>query len=188
MYYYKTPGGVVAVAYPIDGEEITEEEFAALKAGLKRPEWTAAMQEYHERHRPLTDGEVLALLIPGIINTAQVDDNTALRMRSYYPQWQPDADYAVGHKVQSGDRLWRCRQAHRAITGWEPENVASLWEEVCESHTGAEDDPIPYNGNMALVNGLHYVQDGEWYRCIRDTVNPVYHALADLVGLYVERV
>lgn len=141
-----------------------------------------------ERGRSLDLSEVLMLLIPGIINTAQVDDNTALRMRSYYPQWQSGADYAAGCKVQFDGKLWRCRQAHSSITGWEPPNVASLWEQVCESHTGAEDDPIPYEGNMALVAGLHYVQDGVWYRCIRDSRNPVYHQLEELVGLYVEKV
>ena len=30
--------------------------------------------------------------------------------------------------------------------------------------------------------------DGVVYRCIWDTINPVYHPLADLVGLYVEKV
>jgi hypothetical protein len=141
-----------------------------------------------ERGRSLDLPEVLALLIPGVINAVQVDDNTALRMTSYYPQWQSGADYTVGYKVQYNDRLWRCRQAHSAITGWEPPNVASLWEQVCESHTGAADDPIPYEGNMALVAGLYYTQDGVWYRCIRDTGNPVYHRLEELVGLYVEEV
>lgn len=159
--------------------ELSNEEIAQMMAAQR-----AAILE--ERTRPLTAGEVLAILIPGIINTAKVDDNTALRMRSYYPEWQPGQDYTVGHKVQDDGRLWRCRQAHSAIAGWEPHNVASLWEQVCESHTGAEGDPIPYEGNMALVAGLYYTQDGVWYRCIRDTGNPVYHALRDLVGHYVE--
>jgi hypothetical protein len=39
---------------------------------------------------------------------------------------------------------------------------------------------------MALENGKHYEQDGVVYICTRDTVNPVYSALKDLVGLYVE--
>lgn len=167
----------------VNGEffEMTPEEIAQLEAERR----ALALQE---RTRPLTEGEVLALLIPGIINTANVDDNTALRMRNYYPEWQSGQDYDMGCKVQYGDRLWRCRQAHSAIPGWEPENVESLWEEVCESHAGTEDDPIPYSGNMALVAGLYYVQDGVWYRCIRDTINPVYNRLEELVGLYVESV
>ena len=115
-------------------------------------------------------------------------DNEALTAVTLHPCWQSGADYVVGHKVQYQDRLWRCRQAHSAIAGWEPPNVASLWEQVCESHTGAEDDPIPYEGNMALIQGLYYVQDGLWYRCIWDTGNPVNHRLEELVGLYVERI
>lgn len=39
---------------------------------------------------------------------------------------------------------------------------------------------------MALENGLYYMQDYTIYLCTRDTVNPVYNPLADLVGLYVE--
>ena len=117
-----------------------------------------------------------------------LSDNEALTAVALHPHWESCADYAVGYKVQFEGRLWRCRQAHSAIIGWEPPNAASLWEEVCESHTGAEDDPIPYEGNMALEAGLYYVQDGVWYRCIRDTGNPVYHRLEELVGLYVEEV
>ena len=167
----------------IDGElvEMTQEEIAQMETEQR----ALALQE---RTRPLTEGEVLALLIPTQINRLTVDDNTALRMRSYYPEWQSGQDYAEGYKVQHQGRLWRCRQAHSTIPGWEPPNVASLWEEVCESHAGTEDDPIPYSGNMALVAGLCYVQDGVWYRCIRDTGNPVYHRLEELVGLYVEKV
>ena len=155
---------------------ITQEEVAAQRAQMLR-----------ERSRPLTEGEVLAMLIPGVINTAQVDDNTALRMMGYYPQWQSGADYTVGYKVQFDGKLWRCRQAHSAIVGWEPENAASLWEQICETHDGTEDDPIPYEGNMALEKDKYYMQGYEVYLCIRDTVNPVYNPLKDLVGLYVEQ-
>lgn len=186
MRYFRTGSGVVATVGLVDGVEITQDEYlSALRDTETRSRKREALME---RTRPLDASEVLVLLIPGVINTAQVDDNTALRMRSYYPEWQSGADYTVGYKVQYGDRLWRCRQAHSAITGWEPPNAASLWEQVCESHTGAEDDPISYEGNMALVQGLYYVQDGEWYRCIRDTGNPVYHRLEEMVGIYVERV
>lgn len=161
--------------------EMSPEEIAEMNRAARE-------QALRERSRPLSESEVLALLIPAQINTIAVDDNTALRMRTYYPEWQSGADYTVGYKVQHGGKLWRCRQAHSAIVGWEPPNVASLWEQVCESHTGAEDDPIPYEGNMALTSGLYYTQDYRLYRCIRDTGNPVYHRLEELVGLYVEEV
>ena len=137
---------------------------------------------------PFTESEVSRMLIAQQINTLTVDDNTALRMVAFYPEWAADTEYTIGHKVQRNGKLWRCRQAHTSQTGWEPENTASLWTEICESHAGTLEDPIPYNGNMALESGKYYSQDSKIYRCTRDTVNPVYNALSELVGLYVEEV
>ena len=135
---------------------------------------------------PLTESEVSRLLIAQQINTLTVDDNTALRMTEFYPEWAADTEYTIGYKVQRNGKLWRVLQAHTSQAGWEPENAASLWTEICESHAGTLDDPIPYSGNMALESGKYYMQDGKIYRCTRDTGNPVYNALSELVGLYVE--
>ena len=161
--------------------ELTAEEIAEREAA--QAAWEAA-----ERTRPLTAEEVTAMLIRQQINSLTVDDNTALRMLEFYPEWASDTDYTAGYKVQRGGRLWCCLQAHTSQIGWEPENAASLWTEICESHAGTLEDPIPYNGNMALESGKYYMQDGKIYRGIRDTVNPVYNALSELVGLYVEEV
>ena len=125
-----------------------------------------------------------------IIETAaqSLTDETALDAICLHPMWSVGVDYEVGFKVRHNDRLFRCVQAHTSIDGWQPDKTPALWEEINETHSGVMDDPIPYNGNMALVNGLYYVQDGVVYRCIRDTVNPVYNALSDLMGIYVEKV
>lgn len=117
-----------------------------------------------------------------------LNGNTAWEMLSFYPEWAANAEYTIGYKVQRSGRLWCCSQAHTSQAGWEPENAASLWTEICESHTGTLEDPIPYNGNMALESGKYYLQNSKIYRCTRDTVNPVYNALSELVGLYVEEV
>lgn len=160
--------------------EITAEELAAMEAEVAR-------YEASERTRPLTESEVSRLMIAQQINTLTVDDKTALRMKEFYPTWKENVSYTSGYKVQHGGKLWRCLQAHTSQTGWEPSTAtASLWEEICESHAGTLNDPIPYDGNMALESGKYYIQDGVAYRCTRDTVNPVYNALADLIGLYVE--
>ena len=159
--------------------EMTAEEIAAMEA-------EAARYEAAERTRPLTAEEVTAMLIRQQINTLTVDDNTALRMTAFYPEWAENTEYTIGYKVQRSGKLWRCIQAHTSQAGWEPENAASLWTEICESHAGTLEDPIPYNGNMALESGKYYSQNSKIYRCTRDTVNPVYNALSELVGLYVE--
>lgn len=115
-------------------------------------------------------------------------DSDALEAVVLHPEWGTNTNYLADYKVRRGGRLWRCLQAHTSQIGWEPENAASLWTEICESHAGTLEDPIPYNGNMALESGKYYSQNSEIYRCTRDTVNPVYNALSELVGLYVEEV
>lgn len=161
--------------------DMTAEEIAALQEAQ-------AAFEAAERTRPLTESEVSRLLIAQQINTLTVDDNTALRMTEFYPEWASGQSYTAGYKVQRNGRLWRVLQAHTSQAGWEPENAASLWTEICESHAGTLEDPIPYSGNMALESGKYYSQDGKVYRCTRDTGNPVYNALSELAGLYVEEV
>ena len=166
----------------INGEivDMTPEEIAEREAAQ-------AALEAAERSRPLTAEEVTALLIRQQINTLSVDDSTALRMREFYPVWEAGQDYPEGFKVQRGGALYKALQAHTSQDGWEPENAPSLWTEICESHGGTLTDPIPYSGNMALESGKYYIQDYVIYLCTRDTINPVYNPLAELVGLYVEK-
>lgn len=166
----------VTVYAPYTEEELAEQE---------RRRQAAA----EERARAAAVAEVQSAIIAAQINTLSVDDATALRWRVLYPQWSADGvEYRAGDKVQRGGRLYRCLQGHTSQAGWEPETAASLWTEVCESHAGTADDPIPYSGNMALESGKYYSQGGVTYRCTRDTGNPVYHPLAQLAGLYVEAV
>lgn len=160
--------------------DMTADELAQMEADARR-------MRLEEASRSLSQSEVLALLIPQHINTLTVDDNMALRMLDFYPEWAADTTYTVGYKVRKDGKLWRVVQAHTSQIGWEPENAASLWEQINETHAGTPNDPIPYSGNMALTAGLYYVQDWVIYKCTRNTGNPVYHALDELVGLYVEK-
>lgn len=161
--------------------ELTKSEIAAMK--VEQDRWALM-----EKSIPMTESEVTRMLIVQQINSLTADDNTALRMTEFYPDWAAGQDYTAGYKVQHGGKLWRCLQAHTSQGGWEPENVASLWTEICEIHTGTLDDPIPYRGNMTLENGKYYLQDYAIYLCTRDTVNPVYSPLTELVGIYVETI
>ena len=146
-----------------------------------------------EKSRPFTEEEVTRLLIAQQINTLSVDDNTALRMTEFYPEWESGKAYTAangctaGYKVTRNGKLWKLLQEHTSQADWAPGETGteSLWTEICEAHDGTKYDPIPYNGNMALENGKYYTQDGVLYLCNRDTGNPVYHPLSALVGLYV---
>lgn len=165
-----------------DGKEyrdMTEEELSQMEA-------TSRLAELAERRRPMTEQEVFRLVLTQSINTLAVDDSTALRMKDYYPEWAEGVSYAPGFKVRHRGKLWRVRQSHTAQMGWEPENAPALWEQINEVYEGTVNDPIPYDGNMALEQGKYYIQSNVIYLCSRDTVNPVYQPLKELVDIYVE--
>lgn len=165
-----------------DGKEyrdMTEEE-------LSQFETNSRLAEIAERNRPMTQEEVSRVMIVQSINTLVVDDNTALRMKDFYPQWAKGVFYEVGFKVQYGNKLYKVYQNHTSQEGWEPTVAVSLWIEINETHDGSIDDPVPYNGNMVLESGKYYIQDNVIYLCTRDTINPVYQPMRELVGLYVE--
>ena len=167
------------VEITITASEIDEMEIENRKAEV-------AMQK-----RPLTQEEVSRMLIAQQINTLSVDDATAYRMRSFYPAWEDVIGKAVdaGYKLTYQGALYKVISAHFVESNWVPgTGTESLYARIDETHDGTKYDPIPYEGNMALENGKYYAQDGVTYLCTRDTVNPVYNALAELVGLYVEAV
>lgn len=163
--------------------DLTAEEISAMKA--EQTKW-----QLQERSRPLTAEEVSAMLITHQINTLAVDDNTALRMKDFYPRFRDliGQKVSAGFKFTHGDKLWKVIQPELTIQEHYPPGTGteSLYVQVCETHAGTDEDPIPYAGNMELKNGLYYLQDWVIYRCIRDTGTAVYHPLKELVGLYVE--
>ena len=170
----------------INGEyiEMTAEEIAAMQA-----EQTKC--ELMEKSRPLTESEVTRLLIAQQINTLEVDDQTALRMVKFYPEWNGLIGQTVdkaGFRFTCGGKLYKTIPAnHTFQADWVPgTGTESLYTRIDETHGGTQYDPIPYDGNMELAEGRYYTQDGVTYLCNRGTGQPVYNALADLVGIYVE--
>ena len=157
--------------------EMTAEEIRERDEQIERDSRKA---EIAERRRPLTEAEVSRMLITEQINTLDVDDNTALRMREYYPVWESGKAYAVGFKVQYGGLLYKVTTAHTSQADWTPDVAHTLFTRIDETHSGAEDDPIPYSGNMVLEQGKYYMQDGEIYFCKYGSGIPVYEHLSAL--------
>ena len=119
------------------------------------------------------------------------DDQEALELQILYKSWdqQIGKQLNAGEYVQHEGKLYRVLQAHTAQSTWVPGNgTESLFVVIDKEHTGALDDPIPYDGNMELFNGKYYIQNEVVYLCTRDSGAPLYHDLSSLVGLYVEEV
>ena len=94
-------------------------------------------------------------------------DAEGLENVELFPWYAVGVDYAVGDRFQYDGELYKVLQ-------------------VDDIHAGTAEDPIPYNGNMELIENLYYTQGGVLYRCTRSTGTAVYNALSELVGLYVE--
>lgn len=123
------------------------------------------------------------------LSAQRATDAQAMTMPILYDDWAPGVAYGGKDDpqiVRRQDGLYRIRAPHTSQIGWEPEITPAMWHKIDMGHAGTREDPIPYDGNMILVSGLHYAQDGMIFLCTRDTVNPVYDKLSALVGLYVE--
>ena len=124
---------------------------------------------------------------------AGLDDSTALEAVELSPVWaklvSEERTVTHGFRFSHEGSLYKTMQPEYTFTGVYVPGTAgaeSLYTRIDETHAGTLADPIPYDGNMALESGKYYIQDYVIYLCNRDTVNPVYNPLADLVGLYVE--
>ena len=135
------------------------------------------------------------------INSLNLSPKDALEVVDWFPEWGVADGFKVGDTVQKGQKfkyngkLYAVLQEHSILANYAPSiNTASLYVEVTPDYNEAGEEmgtiqnPIAYEGNMILENGKYYIQDGVTYKCNRDTGIAVYHALKDLVGLYVELV
>lgn len=133
------------------------------------------------------------------INNLNLSAADSLEVIDWFPEWGVDEGFKVGDTITKGKKfkydgkLWAVLQDHTILEHYYPSiNTASLYVEVTPDYNEAGEEmgtiqnPIVYDGNMILENGKYYIQDGVTYKCNRDTGIAVYHALKDLIGLYVE--
>lgn len=122
-----------------------------------------------------------------------VSDNTAVQSAAVYDTWEylVENGYTAekaGFRFRYGEQLYKTRlDNHTFAAEWIPGiSTAALYEAIDIEHTGTYEDPIPFTQSMELINGKYYRDEGVTYLCTRDSGTPMYHALANLVGLYVE--
>lgn len=169
----------------------TYEGYTAYKWAEVRPGKIYAAAMYKPEKAPEVQADVQqAAVLVAQMQAQTLEDAQALTVKAIYPAWESIIGQTVrkGHKFQYADKLYKTIQEslliqEQYIPG---EGAESLYTVIDETHAGPQEDPIPYDGNMALENGKYYIQDETVYKCTRDTEIPVYNALADLIGIYVE--
>ena len=144
--------------------------------------------------------EAVEQTVPVYIYEAGLTAGQALEMKEYYPVWG-DENAPAGKEVDSGFRfkyrtpeeadytLYEVIQPHTLSSEWVPgAGTESLYKVVTE-HKGSIEDPIPWEHNMELVEGLYYTDKDVLYICVRDSGIALSYDLTDLVsGGYVEPV
>ncbi len=155
----------------VEPAPLADDEIAELQEQADRD---AARAKVLERTRPLTEDEVADMLVRQQINTLTVDDQTALRMAAFYPEWNcligqtvDKADY----KFQHNGKLYKTIPAnHTFQADWVPGvGTESIYARIDVAHDGTQDDPIPASRGMEYVYGLYYLdgEDGKLYLCQR---------------------
>lgn len=136
-----------------------------------------------------------ALQLRPIIEQASqsLEDTVALTAVELFPKWkelvEKETEAQKGFRFQHEGQLYRTEQPiYVFVEHFVPGTAGteSLFSKVDEDHAGTIDDPIPYEKNMEIFNGLYYTQGGVLYLCIRDSGQPLYHDLSSLIGIYVE--
>lgn len=142
----------------------------------------------------MTYTEKALQLRPVIEQASQsLDDSVALTAVELFPAWKElvaaGKIVGKGFRFQHDGKLWRVEQTlYTFVDVYVPSSpgTESLFSLVNATNAGTIDDPIPYERNMEVYNGLYYTQYDVLYLCIRDSGQPLYHDLSALVGSYVE--
>ena len=136
-----------------------------------------------------------ALQLRPVIESASqsLEDAVALTAVELFPKWSDCVSQAMkvirGFRFQYDGKLYRVEQPEYIfVEYYVPGELGteSLFSKVDVSHAGSTEDPIPFETNMEIFEGLYYTQYGVLYLCTRNSGQPLHHDLALLIGSYVE--
>ncbi|MFD3269621.1 chitinase [Paenibacillus dendritiformis] len=65
--------------------------------------------------------------------------------------WAPGVSYAANDLVSYQGKIYRCRQPHTSLAGWEPPNVPALWSYVSEGEEPEDNEPPSAPADLRLI-------------------------------------
>ena len=162
----------------INGEyiEMTPEEIEELEQAQKE-------YEAQEKKRPLREDEIMNMFLTQNIQTLAVDDNTALRIKSFYPTWENLCDEnngkgyeakTKGFKFSYGDKLYKTVQDNFTFQSqWIPgQGTSAIYTQIVETQEGTLEDPIDVpedvtTNSFTYIIGKYYRWNEKIYHCER---------------------
>lgn len=120
-------------------------------------------------------------------------DNEARNVAALFPTWQS----MIGKYVELGRRYWydsslfKVQIPHTVQGHQNPRIAANLWINVSEELTpeaGTIDNPIQWQNGMVSHAGKYYSENGTTYLCTRNSINPLYYPISQLINHYFHTV
>lgn len=145
-----------------------------------------------EREKAAAEAETARILPIIREGLKTLDDEAALENVEYFADISELMGKKVnkGYRFRAGDLLWRTEQPEYTFDGvYNPGNpgTESLFSRVAlPSEEGTIDSPVAFAVGMEITEGLYYTENNVLYLCTRSSGQPLYNALSELVGLYVE--
>ena len=121
-----------------------------------------------------------------------IPDESAKYIAIYFPHWDgAGVDYALDDRVYYEGSLYKCITAHTSQETWTPKDAHSLWTNISEEMQDADgsiNNPYVWEMGMISYEGKYYTEDDKLYICTRDSIDPLYFKIADLIGHYFNEV
>ena len=122
-----------------------------------------------------------------------MSENLALDVPELLPSWEKlcreEREVELGFMFRFGAELFKTAQPRYRFTKlYVPGQTGteSLFTRIDRQHSGTQQDPIVWKGNMLIYEGLYYLEGSVLYLGIRDSLQPISHSLSQLIGLYVQ--
>lgn len=91
-----------------------------------------------------------------------LNDELALDVVEFFPQWETEKEYSVGDRIRYRDILYKCVQAHTSQSSWLPDLTPALWARVSIEEfpewiqpTGVQDAYAI--GDKVTHNNMHWI-------------------------------
>ena len=124
--------------------------------------------------------------VANLINDVPMTIEENLELAAYFPKWEADKAMPLGYKVSYEGSLFEVIQPHTSQADWAQKVAKSLFKVVQKEADGSINDPIDWESGMVLEEGKYYMDGDVMYKATRDSGNPLYYSLSDLVDTYVE--
>ena len=111
-------------------------------------------------------------LMENVSKSEQLTDNQIAACRALLRSWQPGEALEEKDCRRYGDKAYRCRQAHTAQAGWEPDKAASLWSATSDPAEPWPEWSQPIGAHDAYSAGDHVSHNGKHWTS--DTDNNVW--------------